>query len=110
MTPRVEMKARELIATMNLSNYDLAEKGYCHPRTALLALRKLHVKGECKIVAWRKKYYQWIPVYGIGQSDMKKPAPLTNCDRYRRYIREPENAWKALMRKRAQRMIAKVGK
>ena len=110
MIPRVEMKARELIVTTNLSNYDLAEKGYCHPRTALLALRKLHVNGECKIVAWRKKRYQWIPVYGQGESDMKKPAPLTTADRYRRYISDPEKAWKALMRKRAQRIIAKVSK
>ena len=110
MTPRVETAARKLITFMDMSKYDLAREVFCDPRTAQRILKMIHAEQKCNIVAWTKAHNQWIPVYGrtSRQKDMPKPEPLTRHEIYRRYFTE-EVSWKAAMKKRAKRIIERVG-
>lgn len=110
MTPRVENTARKLLTFMDLSKYDLAKEAFCDPRTAQRILKQLNQDRVFFIVGWTKSYNQWIPVYGkaSNRKDMPRPETLTTAERYRRYY-DDEVAWNAAMKKRAKRIIERVG-
>lgn len=111
MTPRVELAARKLLDFMEMTKCDLAKEVFCHEKTAHRMLLKLHGENFLRISAWRKAHNQWIPVYSRRRDkrkDMPKPEPLTSGERYRRYMDE-EKSWDQAMKKRAKRLMEKVG-
>lgn len=93
MTPRVELKAIELLQTGQLvTKYTLAELAPCHQRTAQRTLSKLHKMKFMRIDDWIAHYYKWIPQYSIAATEnARKPKPKTNAQRSRKYYNNPDH-------------------
>ena len=104
MTPRVELKAMELLQAGQLvTKYTLAELAPCHQRTAQRTLSKLHKSRFMLIAKWSMHYKQWIPVYSItAAKNAKKPAAKTNAQRSRKYYSNPDHYIHRLNAQRAR--------
>jgi hypothetical protein len=93
MTPRVELKAIEMLQAGQLvTKYTLAEIAPCHQRTAQRTLTKLHKSSFMRVAKWSMHYKQWIPVYSIAATEnARKPKAKTNAQRSRKYYSDPDN-------------------
>jgi hypothetical protein len=96
---------------VHLSKYDVAERVFCHHRTAQRVLKKLHEEEFCKISGWAKANQSWIPVYSIGvKRDKKMPKPLTPAEISKRYKEaNPEYVLNEAIRRKILRREKCVG-
>lgn len=110
MTPRVELKAIEMLQAGQLvTKYTLADSAPCHQRTAQRTLTKLHKSSFMRVAKWSMHYKQWIPVYSIAAAkNAKKPAAKTNAQRSRKYYSDPQNYMNRLNYKRVRYWDAKI--
>lgn len=113
MTPRVELKAKELLkADLFFNKYALAQIAHCDQRTAQRTLCKLHKAKIVVIKEWFRHYKHWIPVYILRKAkraDAIKPEPMTRSEISKRYNDDVEHKIDRLMRTRAKRTIKKMG-
>lgn len=110
MTPRVELKAIEMLQSGQLvTKYTLAEIAPCHQRTAQRTLSKLHKMKFMRVDQWVAHYYKWIPQYSIAATEnARKPKPKTNAQRSRKYYSNPDNYINRLNYKRVKYWDAKI--
>ena len=111
MKSRVGKKALSLLEKgAELHKYDLASKAYCDIRTAYAALKRLYKLRLVYICGWYERPFSRIPIYALGNKiDKPKPKPLTPEQKNKRRLNDPEYMIKEMMRKRAKRIIERVG-
>jgi hypothetical protein len=111
MKSRVGKKALSLLETgLALHKYTLATKAYCDIRTSYAALKRLHKLRLIYICGWHERPFSRIPIYALGNKvDKPKPSPMTIEEKNRKRLNDPEYMINEMMRKRAKRIIERVG-
>lgn len=110
MNPRVKLKAIEILQTETLTRQQLADRAFCHKRSAGVALNQLLAERKIHICDWARAYNQPVPVYKIGRRKNKlRPDPMTMDEKNAKRLADPEYLWRRCMEQRAKRIIEKVG-
>lgn len=111
MTPRVRLRALELLAQGPLDKHQLVERAFCDLRTAARALKALHEDGLIHIICWERGHGAPIPTYRWGSGeDARRPKAATCAEKARKRRSNPDVAFNELMAKRAKRFLAKMQK
>ena len=111
MKSRVGKAALALLGKgKELNKYDLASKAPCDIRTAYAALKRLYKLRLVYICGWHERPFSRIPIYALGNKiDKPKPSPMTREEKNRKRLNDPEYMIREMMRKRAKRIIERVG-